>query len=89
MTLLWCRPPDPFLLEQIIAAGLLVEFEGLLSCYGDSTGILEDFVVAIDDLNRTNFWLESTTSKTPQPRVEGNRYIKVYLAPIMGGFLKF
>lgn len=81
MTLLWCRPADPLLLEQIIAAGLLIEFEGLLSCYGDNTGMLEDFVVAIDDLNRTNFWLESTVSKTPQPRVEGNRLFLSVIIP--------
>ena len=61
------------------AVGVLCHFEGLLSCYGDEMGALEDMVVGIDDLRRVLFWLEPADEcSNPQPRIEGSRYVYNY-----------
>lgn len=36
--------------QQLSHCGLLVEVEGLLSCYGEELGMIEDQAVAVDDL---------------------------------------
>ncbi|GFY71964.1 inositol polyphosphate-4-phosphatase type I A [Trichonephila inaurata madagascariensis] len=81
MTRLWCRSPDSMFIHMLRTVGVLCHFEGLLSCYGDEMGALEDMVVAIDDLRRVLFWLEpSTATCSPQPRIEGSRlFLRVFI----------
>ncbi|XP_015929967.1 inositol polyphosphate-4-phosphatase type I A [Parasteatoda tepidariorum] len=82
MTRLWCRTPDPMFIHMLRTVGVLCDFEGLLSCYGDEMGCLEDMVVGIDDLRRVLFWLEpSTASESPQPRIEGSRLFLYVFIP--------
>ncbi|GBN84571.1 Type II inositol 3,4-bisphosphate 4-phosphatase, partial [Araneus ventricosus] len=81
MTRLWCRNPDSMFIHMLRTLGVLCHFEGLLSCYGDEMGALEDMVVGIDDLRRVLFWLEpSSASCNPQPRIEGSRlFLRVFI----------
>ncbi|XP_035214308.1 type II inositol 3,4-bisphosphate 4-phosphatase-like [Stegodyphus dumicola] len=82
MTRLWCRSPDSMFIQMLRTVGVLCHFEGLLSCYGDEMGALEDMVVGIDDLRRVLFWLEpSDASCNPQPRIEGNRLFLCVFIP--------
>ncbi|XP_076468181.1 inositol polyphosphate-4-phosphatase type I A-like isoform X2 [Babylonia areolata] len=37
-------------LQQLQHCGLLVQWEGLLSCFGEEMGMIEDMAVAVDDL---------------------------------------
>ena len=39
------------LMQQLQHCGLLVQFEGLLSCYGDEMGMIEDLAVGVEDLS--------------------------------------
>ncbi|XP_076334193.1 inositol polyphosphate-4-phosphatase type I A isoform X2 [Tachypleus tridentatus] len=83
MTVLWCQQPDPIFLNHLISAGLLAQFLGLLSCYGDEMGMLEDMMVGVEDLRRVIFWLEPArhSENTPQPRIEGNRAFLTLVVP--------
>ncbi len=42
-------------LSQIQEIGFLVHWESLLSTHSDETGMLEDFIVAIHDINTLKF----------------------------------
>ena len=53
----------PTTLSQVLALGLLVQTEGLLSCHGEETAMLEDMMVAVDDLATVSFRLVLETSK--------------------------
>uniref|UniRef100_A0A8P4JYG2 Type II inositol-3,4-bisphosphate 4-phosphatase n=1 Tax=Dicentrarchus labrax TaxID=13489 RepID=A0A8P4JYG2_DICLA len=56
---------DPEFLQQLHSVGVLVQFEGLLSTYGDEVGMLEDMEVGLEDLSRVAFTV--TEAKTEQP----------------------
>ncbi|KAF7643741.1 hypothetical protein LDENG_00234350 [Lucifuga dentata] len=56
---------DPDFLQQLHSVGILAQFEGLLSTYGDEVGMLEDMMVGVDDLSRVAFRV--TEAKTDQP----------------------
>ncbi len=45
----------PSFLTQLVNVGFLVHWESLLSTMGDELGMLEDFIVAIHDLNNVKF----------------------------------
>jgi inositol polyphosphate-4-phosphatase len=47
---LWCARPDPAFLLVLSTLGPLVEFEGMLSYYGDEIAMWGDMVVAVEDL---------------------------------------
>ena len=42
-------------LTQLQELGFLIHWESLLSTHGDENGMLEDFIVAIYDLNQLKF----------------------------------
>ncbi|KAM9335796.1 type II inositol 3,4-bisphosphate 4-phosphatase-like isoform 1-T3 [Symphorus nematophorus] len=56
---------DPQFLQQLHSVGVLTQFEGLLSTYGDEVGMLEDMEVAVADLSCVAFTV--TEAKTEQP----------------------
>ena len=61
-------------LKQLVQIGVLIQFESLLSCYGDEAGMLEDMAVGVSDIGHVTFKLIKGTSKdTIMPTVEGNR----------------
>ena len=41
--------------SQLMEVGFLIHWESLLSTHGDEIGMLEDFIVAIHDLNTLKF----------------------------------
>ena len=57
MTRLWCNPPDPVFLSVLTQIGPLVCFEGLLSMHGEDVTIINDMIVAIEDLRAVEFTL--------------------------------
>ncbi len=63
MAKLWCQKIDPVFLHILISIGPLVEFEGLLSYYGDEIDMWGDMVVAVEDLATVNFTLAATKIK--------------------------
>uniref|UniRef100_A0A023G6C9 Putative type i inositol-34-bisphosphate 4-phosphatase n=1 Tax=Amblyomma triste TaxID=251400 RepID=A0A023G6C9_AMBTT len=82
MSKLWCQQADPLLMHCLTTVGVLAQFTGLLSCHGDELAMLEDMVVAVDDLRRVAFWLEPATNVcSPKPRVEGSRVFLSVLIP--------
>ncbi|KAM7386020.1 hypothetical protein PAMA_008915 [Pampus argenteus] len=84
---------DSEFLQQLYTAGVLVQFEGLLSTYGDEVGMLEDMEVGVDDLGRVAFTV--TEAKTEQlddllPTLHGtwgSLVVKVPLPPEMFALL--
>lgn len=51
-------------MQQLLQLGYLVHWESLLSTHGDEIGMLEDFIVAIHDLNMMAF---KVTPPLPSP----------------------
>lgn len=45
-------------LKQLSKVGIYAEFEGLLSCHGDEIGMLEDMMIAVEDLINVSFSLK-------------------------------
>ncbi|XP_030018149.1 type II inositol 3,4-bisphosphate 4-phosphatase-like isoform X2 [Sphaeramia orbicularis] len=56
---------DVDFLQQLHRVGVLAEFEGLLSTYGDEVGMLEDMEVGVADLSGVTFTV--IEAKTEQP----------------------
>jgi len=57
MSRLWCRAPDTHFIRMLIELGPLVYFEGLLSLHGEDVTILNDMIVAVEDLRSVEFTL--------------------------------
>ncbi|XP_052089593.1 inositol polyphosphate-4-phosphatase type I A-like isoform X3 [Mytilus californianus] len=55
MTKLTTHTTDTHFLNQLCQVGMLVQFEGLLSCHSDENGMIEDMIVAVDDLSQVVF----------------------------------
>ena len=58
---------NPNFLNQLCSIGILVEFEGLLSCYSDESGMIEDMMVAVDDLSQVVFRLKCEEHADEKP----------------------
>ncbi|XP_064636347.1 inositol polyphosphate-4-phosphatase type I A-like isoform X2 [Lineus longissimus] len=57
-------------LSQIARIGIIASFEGLLSCHGDEMGMLEDMVIAVNDLNNVKFRIvHSAETEKILPRI--------------------
>jgi len=71
MSRLWCNPPDPLFLTILTQIGPLVCFEGLLSMHGEDVTIINDMIVAIEDLRTVEFTLilvENKKKNNPIPK---------------------
>ncbi|XP_034533122.1 type II inositol 3,4-bisphosphate 4-phosphatase-like [Notolabrus celidotus] len=55
---------DPEFLQQLLSVGVLVQFESLLSTYGDEVGMLEDMEVGVADVGGVAFTV--TEARTEQ-----------------------
>lgn len=85
MAKVWCQQRDPAFLHALGSAGVLAQFSGLLSCHGDELAMLEDWVVALEDLGGVTFCLEPATNVcSPKPRVEGNRWAPLAAFRVFG-----
>lgn len=65
-TQLHCRLHDSTYLHQLLHVGLLLQFEGLLSCYTAEMGMIEDMDVAIALLAAVNIKLVEMTSDSSE-----------------------
>uniref|UniRef100_A0A087X5R9 Inositol polyphosphate-4-phosphatase type II B n=1 Tax=Poecilia formosa TaxID=48698 RepID=A0A087X5R9_POEFO len=67
---------DPEFLQQLLSVGILAQFEGLLSTYGEEVGMLEDMEVGVADLSSLAFAVTEAQSERPddlQPTLTGSR----------------
>jgi len=65
--------------RQIVQIGILMEFESLISCYGDEMGMLEDMDVAIKDLANVSYRIEKRNSlEDDVVTISGTRLVLIY-----------
>ncbi|KAH9509933.1 hypothetical protein Btru_044656, partial [Bulinus truncatus] len=73
---------QPQFLKQLSTIGILCELEGLLSCYGSELCMLEDTMVAVDDLNFVSFKLVLSKGKDDYtPTAHLGSFVKEGLYP--------
>ncbi|XP_041635608.1 type II inositol 3,4-bisphosphate 4-phosphatase-like [Cheilinus undulatus] len=63
MLKLYAGVEDPEFLQQLLSLGVLVQFESLLSTYGEEVGMLEDMEVGVADLSRVAFTVAEAKSE--------------------------
>jgi len=69
--------------KQMHQIGILVFFESLMSCYGEEVAMLEDFVVAVEDLRNVAFKLEETDDPFDlRPVIAGTRQCLTISIPL-------
>jgi len=85
MSRLWCHQPDPTFLALLTTIGPLVCFEGLLSLHGEDVTIINDMIVAIEDLRSVEFTLilvESKKQKQKAVPIKPERAVSVSSFPL-------
>lgn len=78
MAKLWCQKTDPIFLQILMSIGPLVEFEGLLSYYGDEIDMWGDMAVAVEDLATVSFTLVASKSKSVCPFTRSKDFLRVH-----------
>ncbi|XP_065059300.1 inositol polyphosphate-4-phosphatase type I A-like isoform X2 [Rhopilema esculentum] len=73
---------NPVFLQQILKIGLLVNFESLITAYGEELGMLEDAVVAYKDLKKAKFKFMCDNSWNSFPSLEGDRQDLIVSIPL-------
>ncbi|KAK2184836.1 hypothetical protein NP493_251g03006 [Ridgeia piscesae] len=74
MTKLRRSMTDEVFLRQLFQIGVLLEFESLVSCYGDEMGMLEDMEVGVTDLSHVVFKVtQASKPDDVMPVVTGSR----------------
>ncbi|XP_013413807.1 type I inositol 3,4-bisphosphate 4-phosphatase isoform X2 [Lingula anatina] len=69
-------------LQQLYKIGLLINFESLLSCHGDEMGMLEDHIVAINDMKNVTFKIiQASNADEILPTLSGKRGSYVVQVP--------
>ena len=75
MTKLRRSMTDEVFLRQLFQIGVLLEFESLVSCYGDEMGMLEDMEVGVTDLSHVVFKVtQASKPDDVMPVVTGSRW---------------
>lgn len=69
-------------LTQLEELGFLIHWESLLSTHGDEIGMLEDFIVAIYDLNQLKFRVSPSCPAGPMQPV--GLVAKIWLCQMLG-----
>ena len=76
MTKLRSSMTDETFLKQLFQIGILLEFESLLSCGGDELGMLEDFIIGVQDLKTVAFRIDQAVSPDDiMPTFSGTRWV--------------
>ena len=92
MSALVCRLStwtDRQFLSSLATVGPLLQFEGLLSCYGAEAARIEDMAVAVEQLASVEFILEEKTAQNFQVQIKViMKYIEI-LGNILNRSLKF
>ena len=76
VTKLSCQLNDPIFLVQLVQIGILLEFEGLLSCYTSEMSMIEDMAVAVRDLASVSFKIVEQTKPFQYPTVHSNNLMR-------------
>lgn len=83
---LWCRKTDPSFLYILTRLGPLVSFHSFLTCFSNEAEMLNDMVVAIEDLKTVEFVLVLSAGREdgqhPTPKVHGSRNGLKVLLPV-------
>ena len=83
-TMLHCNFGNELYMKQLLEIGILLDFEGLLSCYTAEMGMIEDMCVAVAALKSVSFRLIQTLDgEHPKPVVESNNMILTVHYPDM------
>lgn len=72
---------DHSILNQLATLGVVAQFEGLLSCHGDEMPMLEDMIVAVDDLATVSFTFFSETPQNKDINLTTNELKRAGLYP--------
>ncbi|KAL4230048.1 Type I inositol 3 [Mactra antiquata] len=81
MVHLYTHINDATILDQIANIGIIVQMEGLLSCHSDEMGMLEDMMVAMDDMSTVSYRFIQETSSTHSIELTLNKFTKAGIYP--------